>query len=641
MKILKEYLRYFTLTVFKSGSSIKKGVLIYCFLFLMVSFLLWIPNNETAQYNESILVYIIRSMIVIIPASVAIFTFAYKENKENAYARIKTSNIHLYFSLLNTAALLTIFFSIILLVNSDVDKTLLLPFIAIITHSLITVYLAILYIRKLILSMDLTNTINGALNVAEKAIQFLEKNYNNKFFSNSQLNEAIKIFESHNEVAFHSYNSLINKGHYSGLSSHHVRIRDLNKRYLSIFINSDYPKDLESYLKRKDVYILKGEYVSKLDGTNTKDIIENYTNILLNFRLVIRNATKHKLTSIQNELINSYFFISPLEIFEKKEIGEYESEELEELYNKILDSYFSLTFELITELCDEDTVEYSYLLDKVSDAKIPLTLLKLYKGKKKPSLLKKYYEKLMVFMESLLVWSLESKNLYYLTESSNLLLELKEHVYGKHDEENDIEESESKINLEQINSEKNDDQNEEILNMFDNKGITTKVMEDHIDKQHLIEFDPDLKKSLLDIYFVSLLKSIEIGAYGCTGFIIKIIISNFNTSSIESSISHFYDERLKVGKATIDHSYFHYSISKQSENYCLDKLLIMVCTHTLYRKQKYILLWFISQNINQSKINHYINKIQNAKNKYGLLSVNKSIYGKFIMEYNKTQRNSS
>lgn len=123
-----------------------------------------------------------------------------------------------------------------------------------------------------------------------------------------------------------------------------------------------------------------------------------------------------------------FFFITPVS-FERfirhASNEEANHERLENLVDKVLDSYFSSTFELITELCDEETVEFSYLLDYFSKDHIPLLLLN---DDKKPGIVEKYYKKLIVFLESLVVWAMDSKSTYHLTESVNLLLKLRDDV---------------------------------------------------------------------------------------------------------------------------------------------------------------------------------------------------------------------
>ncbi|WP_200411912.1 hypothetical protein [Virgibacillus salexigens] len=597
-------------------------VVIYFILYGLL--FVFIDPGDNTNYGETVN-YLMRIILILIPISVAVFTFAYKETKETAYISLKTSNIQFPFILFNTSAVNTLI-SCLVILTLDGDNKSFNYLIILLCHSVVSISLFIWYFVNLIYSMDIIKSLKSSLKAASNTLFIMERVIysKKKNLADKKLKFIFNNLSKYNEANFHLFNKLLLRNHFNKNSKMKSEIYDLNIRFTKTFINTPDKEVLFQFYSSHNFMI---EKVTNL-----------YNNILLNYRVIIRSSTKNKLTTLQNELIENMFQMSPLTIIDVHQQTDNKQAKL--LGEKVIDSYFSTLFELITELCDEDTVEFSYLLDQIIKNDEPLAALKTQMNIEDDNLINHYFHKLLNLFEALVIWSMESKNLYHLTESVNIVLTIKR--YFDHSK---IESSSNKTNRSDKLTFKIDNAEgiptskvfADLSDMLKEVVETVKVKHEpnsNIKKKDYTKFKIYIEEKILYIIFNAILKSVEIGHYQCTGYMIKVLVNTFDTKSLQDYTSKFYLNTCKTSNITINFGYFHYSINEYSKVYCLNKMFLIMTTQILYRKDDYLLLSFIAKKIEKNDFKYLCNKLINAAPNYGLLSINEEILNRTSQYYN-------
>jgi hypothetical protein len=174
--------------------------------------------------------------------------------------------------------------------------------------------------------------------------------------------------------------------------------------------------------------------------------------------------------------------------------------------------------------------------------------------------------------------------------------------------------------------------------------ITNRTTKRRIPVQKLTSANQDeaLSECILYMLIQTLVKSVEISHYSCTGFLTKFIVSNFNGGFIKevysASVDNLVRDRNHENPYLKDNRISTISVSFNFNNsslrYCFEKMSIL-----LYSQQRFVQHYDIAIDRNiqikpyinisklQNNINYLYKKILKVGDKYGLLMVSDS---KFI-----------
>lgn len=145
---------------------------------------------------------------------------------------------------------------------------------------------------------------------------------------------------------------------------------------------------------------------------------------------------------------------------------------------------------------------------------------------------------------------------------------------------------------------------------------------------------------LVYILLQGTIKTIELGQYELTGFLIKYVVSNFKQGIIESAYLKINDNDIISDKkleviSIMKNIKVYFSINPQTAVYCLKKLTILLYLQQQYRNHdnKCINLnLFNNENGDNYSKKYCLLKILNVKEKYGLLALkNESNVRKLIL----------
>lgn len=129
-------------------------------------------------------------------------------------------------------------------------------------------------------------------------------------------------------------------------------------------------------------------------------------------------------------------------------------------------------------------------------------------------------------------------------------------------------------------------------------------------------------------------KTIELGLYGQTGFLVKYIVSNYKTSELQIVIYHlinhevYKDEKLNSMCLTKKLKVY-FSINPQTAWYCMKKLILLLRAQQLFRfqsssdKKKILDFDIVSDKAQEFDKQYCIDKIINVGDSYGMLAINR------------------
>ena len=127
-------------------------------------------------------------------------------------------------------------------------------------------------------------------------------------------------------------------------------------------------------------------------------------------------------------------------------------------------------------------------------------------------------------------------------------------------------------------------------------------------------------------------KTIELGEYRLTGFLVKYTISNYSKELIRSIVDKLLDNKIYIDKklngiSLSDRLTVYFSINPQTANYCMKKLIVLLNAQYYYRnhlkyKNKLIFGADIFNNSDDAFTEEYcIQKILKVGDEYGMLSI--------------------
>lgn len=600
-------------------------LLLTLFLFVVLSVLVFKSNifsSLSISKKKEMIDYVVRFMIFELPASITIFSFVYKEKKDASYSNIKTSNIWSLFIWTISFSLTTLIFSVITATKTDPalkDEVLST------THFLITIIYAVIsmvllgfYISSLIRNMDIRYSLHKTIKKTkvyhELLIDFYKKE-NNKSFSKYQY--LITSYNHLIESNFQLIMAAMSRKNLSDIQSELKEIFALSKDFYGTFIDVESVQDLSKFM---NIEMKKNSNKDKKNQIyNKENLIDIYNNILLNYKLLIRESSKMGMTVIQKQAYSEFSSLNPVKFYsyDFEQVTQEEFNNLLEFYNEIIKSYHTSLFETMKEFSNENTVEYSYLLEKVSDSSEffeDLAKNEQFSSKNAEVFYKSLLDKNLTLLEAIIVSPIELGNVKFLTESTNILLRF----YYTHIQYPDYQ---SKMIRNKL---KKDDKSELEGLAFINQYIDANEDIKNSERVSNPYFKMEIANSIIRIIIRSLHKSIELGHYQCTGYLTKISCSHLTIKNFLNSIVEYTSQIVEREIISHDLDYYHYSINNFSKIHCIQKMILILAFQIIsrYGNSNFELLKNTIRSLClEEEFEYMLEKVESADKSYGMISI--------------------
>jgi hypothetical protein len=135
-------------------------------------------------------------------------------------------------------------------------------------------------------------------------------------------------------------------------------------------------------------------------------------------------------------------------------------------------------------------------------------------------------------------------------------------------------------------------------------------------------------KKVIRLILQGLYKSIELGHYSCSGYLIKVSTSHFITRNYLDSLEEFIVNVLERQTFNFDLGHYHYSFNSYSKVHCIQKLVLLVSFQYFYRgksnEAQIDRLKLLIQHVfldNVEDFTYMLDKIEAASKSYGMNSV--------------------
>lgn len=601
--------------------------------------------NFALLYNSTLIDHAIRSLFLLIPSSIAVFTFTSKERKDASRYGMTTNNIWTFILVLIFSMFTFTTFILAQILNSYSEQ--MNPFYRSLSgilmdfgihktifaygfiNLIITIVLFVFNIIKLIQSLNVEKSLNSSIRKTEKVLNNILILYKYKIGSQKRKNKLLTSFAKLNESNFQLLATLIDYGYHREVSTHTKRLFGINRNLVRTIILPATKDDLISFINFKT-----SSQKQRKDSYDSIELMINiYTSILTQYGLLVNISSNKKLTVLQEDLIQRIINCGPLSLLDST-IDYKENSILEKYGTDICKIYFESIFYIITNSNNGDLLRYSYLTQLISEYEEPFFVIKSEGIIKGSPLHSCYYKNLIKILDSIIMWSVESNSITHLTESINTLLKIKDIILDRESNKkekslNEIKTKPKNPKMELIEAAKKLNEylkgdgikkipNDFIENIVEKKSLTNNTAFKNLSDKESNEVYRDLIKIVNN----ALLKSIELSLYSISGYLIKIFVTNFNIEKINSNIESFYYDLFTKKNITANHAYFHYSFATHSKKYCAQKLLILITLQKIYKKENFSHNSFLSKEINEDDFVYLLSKVKKAGDKYGLLAIN-------------------
>lgn len=582
--------------------------------------------------------YAIRFLIFMIPATITIFTFVYKEKKEVSYSNIKTSNIIYWFLCTICLEILALFFSIT--TATEFPRIEDAPLIGQPYHhyqmsilfTMSAIFALFLYTYFLFVHMDIHYSIKTTFNKNVKLHKRLKYYFRNEKIKNHNISYN-NLFESYNymlESNFQLVISAISKKNLSNVQDDVKKLFALTKDFYLTFIDISSLENLIKLFKITDDDILHLRVLKALketfsiEETNQEELkksinyqeklIEVYKSILYGYKLLIREASKNHISEIQKLAYIELSSLNPIKVF-KFNINNLDDESfvlVNNYYQSLAECYHDALFEMIKEFSDEKSVEYSYLLNQITSSTEffeALNLAESVDSEHQEIFYTSFVNKEISLIEALLVRAVEIDNIRFLTESTRLLLDL---FYSHVKKPRDIQKAISK-KLRKGNR---------IFDMYVSLSNSSKKNSQEPNGKYRQLIVSSIIRTILH----ALYKSIELNKYGCSGYIIKVSVSHITMKNYLQEIKDFIQIIIERENLIFNLDYYHYSFNSYSKIHCVQKMVLLLAFQFIYRYgnvhkndlHDLVKIVFLE---NKNDLGYMLEKIDAASKSYGMISL--------------------
>ncbi|RFU60736.1 hypothetical protein [Peribacillus glennii] len=595
------------------------------FLYFSVDLSIFIPNHL-------VLDYLIKFLLFIIPATITIFTFVYREKKDASYTNIKTSNIVSQF--INT--IIIEFGALIFAIRTSINypteteaKIIGYPnyyynFSIIFAGLTITALLLFSYLlfKHMDIHVSLKQTYQKNIRLHNHLKYLINKTYWNP--RNDYLFDSYKyLLESNYQLII----SAISKKNFSNIEAELKQTFALTKDFYQTFIDTSdlqytsvfsIEKDHNSFLvKGKNLFtdIFQNRFFQKdaVPQNYNEKFVDIYKTILHSYEMLIREASNNHVTEIQKLAYLEFAALNPIKVYEfdLNVLTEEEFIEINNFYQELARCYNSALFHTIKEFSDEKTVEYTYLLNYITSTMKFFEAVNLFRDKrseKEHTFYSSFINKEIILVESLVVRAVENDNVKFLTESTRLLLDL---FYSTVQKPEDVARTIStKLGA-------SDERFKKYVNL-------------PIDKPEGIKFKGIYKKTIaqeiIRIIVHALYKSIELNHYSCSGYLIKISASHITLKNYLEVVKVFAQKIIERQNLFFDFDYYHYSFNGFSKIHCIQKMILLLSYQFIYKfglpgktdLEELLKIIFLN---NKEDMEYMVEKIEAAGKSYGMISI--------------------
>jgi hypothetical protein len=611
-------------------------------------------------YTNDLYENITKILILLLPSSIAIFTFTSKERKDASSFGLKTSNstfgfvsvIFFSFTAFSFLSMYKILYS-----NTNANNEFYQKLSSILNDyfhfetlgigfSLFNLSLGILFfginLFQLITSHNIENTFRKSVLKTEKSFLKLTRYYKYNLGKRTKKIKLITNTTNLIESNFQYLKTLTEAGHYRLIKEHQDKLILINDQFLNRIIT---PTDKDELIRF--VYSYHNGYVYLLELDELEDIaeklIDSYSVILSHYKDTIGIAASKNLVDLQRRLIKALLINAPVALLDTS--ADMQKNPLFRGYvNDICRKYFEILFLTVTNNEYKDVMNYSSLTEIVSSNEIPLTELRRGGIGRTSPIHTSYHDNLTLFFEYLIMWSIEKQSNNHLTETVNALLKVRNSIIKRNNTKVTEEKNDTEIDLSNIK-----ESAASFKDLFDNKLKLSDEFLNSIDlnnEEKIYELPTEQMDktgtSIIETGFIfnillGLLKSVELNYYGLSGYLIKILLTNFNNDDINSTLELFYDKITNDDHIDFisDTGYFHYSFARHSLDYCLNKLVLLITLQQIYKGSVPFKINSYKPLLETIDFPYLKEKINSAGNKYGMLSINQENLNKLENYFNQ------
>lgn len=561
---------------------------IYGFLVVIYLIMNLFPESSSKGISNLINSHVFRYIIFLIPASVTLYVFTYRERKEAFYNSTQTNfvtdlfYIQLSVSLFNLVAIIVHVFSPweALKTNNQGVFIIILSFITLI---LVFSYGVVLF-SSINFTLFMTKLNRKSKKKTELLIDSLEIAYPKRQYTlYTEIEEEEIFIDDYVEEGFY-YKS-------------HIKVdpSDFIEQLCSM-IESQYQL-LDSSLKKSSQTSISDSYelihrnaeeifqniinFSSNDKTNElvglilnskkkfKLIVDLYQTLVFRIKELINESNKESFTKLNQEFIHSLFSFTPtyLKSARKENFKKNVIETVDDYEEKLMNIFFGVIFDLFISSVKNDNLEFSYILEEYYDVVKSKIDIEVAAGEDS---IEKFTKKLHDLEISLAAWAITHNELKVLTETIIVILRHTKNKSTKLIESSELSES---------TDSKDDTEKQEVKKVTVNFTTAYSNLPEKKDSKVT-----NYKNSYLKNLIYLMIKGHELGYYQIVGYLVKVTCSNFESKDILAQLVEIYKTELSkpkddMEKITKNHGFYHYILHEFSFEHCFKKTFTLIKIH--------------------------------------------------------------
>ncbi|WP_258832405.1 hypothetical protein [Peribacillus frigoritolerans] len=404
---------------------------------------------------------------------------------------------------------------------------------------------------------------------------------------------------------------------------------DAIEKQLQSKFKENYPDYNKLSWHYKDIEISTNEYLLVRDKKMYEDyyklILKNYLSLIM---ILYKN---HKLEEAVR-CIRRFFDLYPREIIEGS--------------NKLLPIFITSLNELTLLLLDEKSASIKPFLEKLEELikagnyKDKKNLLVIYK-----TLISKTLEKGDVRLLTLIVYSMkkgtkeeiDKNSLYKINRTiSDVFSKLSKKIEGLTVLNDDKFESKlgKNINM-KVENRKFESKSENLNITVYNEKLKEKIFFNNVfemlsvndEKQNDERIENDYEEMVIYLILQTILKTIETTSYPSTGFLIKFIVTNFNSEMLIRTYKNFISQPQGNPYENGENTTLimeKFDFNEQTIHYCLKKLVILLYGQQIFIDESKVEFDHLPQGkyinipyLKNKELDYFYNKISKVQNGYG------------------------
>ncbi|MEW9501485.1 hypothetical protein [Jeotgalibacillus marinus] len=537
-----------------------------------------------------------------ITISITIYVFVYKEIKKVSYTEsIKYEPIALYIYQFLICISVLIFHN---KYTIDEQQIRVLPLF------LLNIYACSLYINTLIRSTNIFYNLEKHIKRLNKLALFI----NTKRAQEKKIDRSLKYYLQNVSTTIQTSFQLLS----SSLKHNNFKETEADFDKFNIAINEIFgEKGVDDNFR----YI----------AINERDqLIETYKHLLKHYSAFIHQSSKADWIISDEKLLGKFMDLMPPQNEQTKNPIK-NNKNLSAVYSSTNKYFFSSLFKIIKKTTKSEDVHISIIINVIDDY-INTYSLDLNDMEDRRLL------NTVILIRGLILKEAESNNVRNLTEWVYELLEINKKSYEDQDE---IVDTKKTSHLVKTIKAKKDTRHDQPLTSIKVYFDPTPDDEKIYKNEQIENIQQNITDISIEIFFESLMKSIELGTYKSTGLLVKVLCSNFTEEDIMMKLKSYMNTKNKNKMPTILSSDLNGivcpNISDFSERHCIQKLTVLIL-YQIYDKNESkfesiekIIPCLEIFNSNK-ELEYALTKIKRAGYlEYGLLSVeNKQLHSKLF-----------